>query len=100
MFVAYPSKHMLNQLLRIALAPRTRLATKVHEVVRIVVTITHHVVLGVMQEWQELVVKASLAFPRKLVPQSPHATAEDSPEIIHVLPRRHPVFFISSHCLY
>jgi len=53
---------MLNQLPRISLASSRRFATKVDEVVGVVVSLGHHVVLSVVQEREELVEEALPAF--------------------------------------
>lgn len=95
----YPGSHVLDQLLGIAFATSTRLASKVNEVIRVVVPITHNVVLGVVQEGQELVIETGFAFRGELVPEAPHAGAEDGPEIIHVFSRRHPISIINTPLL-
>jgi len=59
---------MFDQLFRISFTPRTRLATKINEVIGVVVSLSHDIVLSVVQERQELIVEASLAFTRELVP--------------------------------
>lgn len=91
MGVFYLLKHMRNQLLRVSLASRTLLAAEVDEVIRIIVPLGHDMVLGVVEQRQELVVETLLAFLGELVPETPHARAKDGPEIIHVLSRRHPI---------
>jgi hypothetical protein len=81
---------MLDQFPRIALATGTRLASKVNKVVRVIITVTHNIVFGVVQQGQELVVETCFAFRRELVPKAPHAGAEDGPEIVHVFTGWHP----------
>lgn len=83
---------MLNQLPRISLTASTGFASKVDEIIGVVVTLTHHIVLGMVQQREELGVEAGFAFRRELVPESPQTAAEDSPEIIHVLSRWHPTY--------
>lgn len=91
----YSSSHMLNQLPCITLSSCTRFAAKIHKVVRVIITRTHNIVLGVVQKREELVIETGLAFGGELVPEAPHARAEDRPEIVHVLSRRHPICFIN-----
>jgi hypothetical protein len=81
---------MLDQFPRIALATSTRLASKVNKVIRVIVSVTHNIMFGMVQQGQELVVETGFAFTGELVPEAPHAGAEDGPEIVHVIAGWHP----------
>lgn len=48
--------------------------------------------LGVVEQRQKLAVETRFAFRGELVPEAPHAGAEDGPEIVHVLAGWHPIF--------
>ena len=82
---------MLDQLPRVSFPASARLGAKIHEVVGVIVAVTHNIVLGVVKEREELVVETSFAFRGELVPEAPHAGAEDGPEVVHVLSWGHPV---------
>ena len=88
---------MLDQLPRISLSTRRRLAAQVDEIVGIVVSLTHYVLLGVVQEREELLEEALLAFDRELVVESPEATAEYGPEAIDVCSGWEPVSCLASN---
>jgi len=89
---------MLDQLPRISLSTCGGLTAKVNEVIRVVVSLTHHIMLGIVQKRQELLEEALLAFDRELVVESPESAAEDGPETVDVGSRRKPVsWLVSSH---
>jgi hypothetical protein len=81
---------MLDQFPRISFATGTRFASKVNKVIRIIITVTHNIVFGVVQQGKKLVVETGFAFRGELVPEAPHAGAEDGPEVVHVFARWHP----------
>ena len=83
---------MLDQLPRIPLSTRRRLAAQVNEVVGVVVSLAHHVLLGVVEEREELFEEALLAFGRELVVESPEAATENGPEAIDVCSGWKPIF--------
>jgi len=71
-----PQTHTLNQLSRIPLPPRTRFTAQVHEIIRIVVAITHDIMFGIVQQGHEFIEESVAAFGGELVVESPHARAE------------------------
>jgi hypothetical protein len=83
---------MLDQLPRISLSARRRLAAQVDEIVGVVVSLAHHVVLGVVEDGEELFEETLLAFAGELVVESPEAAAEDGPEAVDVCSRWKPIF--------
>ena len=91
---------MLDQLPGIALTPCTRLAANIHEVVGFIISITHNFGLGVMQERQELAVETFFPFSGQLEVESPHATAENGPQVVHILTRGHPIRLLALLQLY
>lgn len=58
--------------------------------VGIVVSGSHYLGFGVVQQRQELVEEAVLAFGREEEVQAPHAAAEDGEVVVHVVAWRHP----------
>lgn len=58
---------MLNQLAGVPLSAGAGLASEIHQVVRVVVTVTHHGMFGMMQEGEELVEEALPGLGRKLI---------------------------------
>lgn len=82
---------MLDQLPRIAFPSRRRFGADVDEIPRVVVARPEHVVFRVVQQRQELVEEAALAFGGELVIEAPEAAAQDGAPVVHVLARRHPV---------
>ena len=82
---------VLDQTFGVAFAPRTRLRANVDEIPGIVVVLAQDVVFGVMQQGQELVEEAFLAFLGELPVEAEHAAPEHGAEIVHVFVRGHPV---------
>ena len=83
---------MLNQTLRVPLAARTGLRADVHEVPGVFVIGTEDLVLGVVQEGDELVEEALPAFLGELPVEAVDAAPEHGAEVVHVFLGGHPVF--------
>jgi len=82
---------MLDQLPRIPIIARTWLRPQIHEVIRVTIALAHDLVLGVVQQGEELRVKARAALGAELVEEAPHARAQNRPPVVHVLSGWHPV---------
>ena len=83
---------VLDQTLRVPFPPRPRFRANVDEVPGIGVVSAEDVVLGVVQQGEELVEEALLAFLGEFPVEAEHAAPEHGAEIVHVLVRGHPVF--------
>ena len=83
----------LNQTFRIPLPPRAGLRANVDEIPRIGVVFAEDVLFGVVQEGEELVEEAPLAFFGELPVEAEHAAPEHGAEIVHVFVGGHPVFW-------
>jgi hypothetical protein len=64
---------LLDKFTGISFATGTRFRAEVDEIVGVVVTLAHYVLLGVVEEWEELGEEASSSFGRELVVKPPHA---------------------------
>lgn len=84
-------RHILDEFACVALAARGHLGAEVHEIPGVVVTGAHDLMLGVVQEGEELVEEAGFAFAREFVVKAPETTAEDGQVVVHVLAGWHPV---------
>ncbi len=83
---------MLDEALRVASAPGPRFRADVDEVPGVAVVPAEDVVLGVVQQGEELVEEALLALLGELPVEAEHAAPEHGAEVVHVLVRGHPVF--------
>ena len=82
---------VLNQTSRVAFSPRAGSRTNVDEVPGVIVLFAKDVVFGVVQQGEEFVEEALLAFFGELPVEGVHAAPELGAEIVHVLLRGHPV---------
>ena len=82
---------VLDQMLRVPFAPGSRLRADVDEVPGVGVVPAEDVVLGVVQQGEELVEEAFLALLGEFPVEAEHAAPEHGAEIVHVLVRGHPV---------
>ncbi len=87
-----PRRHVRDELLGVASAARAGPGAQVDEVVRVVVAGAQDVVLGVVEQREELGVEAGFAFGGELVPEAPEPGSEDGPEVVYVFARWHPGF--------
>ena len=83
---------ILDQTLRVPFPPRARLRANVDEVPGIGVVAAEDVVFGVVQQGEELVEEALLAFLGEFPVEAEHAAPEHGAEVVHVFVRGHPVF--------
>lgn len=93
--IIYLGSHMLDQLPSISLSARRRFAAQVNEVVGVVVSVAHHIMLCVVQEREEFLEETLLAFGGELVVKSPEATTKDRPEAVDVCSGLKPCFLVS-----
>ena len=82
---------ILNQGFRIPFASRARFRANVDEIPGVVVVFAEDVMFGVMQQGEELVEKALLAFFGELPVETVHAAPEHGAEVVHVFVWGHPV---------
>jgi hypothetical protein len=89
--MTYLSSHLLDEFPGVASPSAARLGSEIDEVVTVIVSGTHDLELGVMQQRHQLVIKSFLAFGGQLVVQSPHSGAQQGQPVVQVLPWACPV---------
>ena len=82
--------HVLDQLRRIPPAAAAGLGAQVDEVVAVVIAVAHDIVLGVVQQGQQLLVVSPAALGGELPREAPQAAAQRRPPIVHGLAGKDP----------
>lgn len=89
--ITYLLGRVLNQTSRVPFSPRAGLRANVDEVPGVVVVLAEDLAFGVVQQGEEIVEEALLAFFGELPIERVHAAPEHGAEVVHVLLRGHPV---------
>ena len=87
---AYLSHHVLEELARVSLAASVRLGADVHEVVAVIVAVSHDLLLSTGQKGQHLPVVAPATFLGELEVELQHTTPEHGPPPVGVASRGLP----------
>ena len=82
---------MLDELAGMPLATTSRAGTQVDEVPGVELAVAKGGLHGVVEEGEELVEEAALAFSGETVVETPETRAADGEVVVHVLAGRHPV---------
>ena len=86
----HPVRDVRDQFLGVALPAAGGPGAEIDEVPALGVAVAHDLLLGRVQQGQELVEEALLPLGAELEVEPPHAAAEDGEPVVHVLPGRHP----------
>ena len=96
--VAYLSHHVPEELASVPFAAGMRLGANVDEVVTVIVTVSHDLLLGAGQKGQHLLVVAPAAFLGELEVELQHTAPEHGPPSISVASRKVPTYPEEERC--